>query len=108
MKTITVPYYDSLSVEHILENFGSREDVLKYLCDERDLPKFPRAYLCNLINAIVGPEFRNWVQKRINDRNEILAEEKGNNIEFDPEIEKALNKSTYVSSKSITILSQCH
>ena len=29
-----------------------------------------------------------------------MAEDKCNNIEFDPEIEKALNKSTYISSKS--------
>ena len=100
VKAITVPYYDSLSIERILENFGAREDVAKYLCDDRDIPKFPRAFLCNLINSIVGTEFRDWVQKRIDDRNEILAEDKGNNVEFDPEIEKALNKSTYVSSKS--------
>ena len=61
VKAITVPYYDSLSVERILEDFGRREDIMKYLCDDRDLPKFPRAYLCNLINSIASKEFREWV-----------------------------------------------
>ena len=101
---ITVPFYESLSVGEILAEFGNIDKVKLYLPEGRDLPKLPRAYLCNLINSIIGNEFRSWVQKRINDRNEILADEGDNNIVLDKDIADIFNQSTYVSSKSSTPL----
>jgi hypothetical protein len=59
---ITVPSYESLSCERISEEFGQSPQVVPYLCDERDLPKIPRAFLCTLINSITGDRFRQWVQ----------------------------------------------
>ena len=61
VNNITVPFYDSLSVGEILGRFGDIEKVKLYLPEERDLPKLPRAYLCNLIHSILGKEFSAWV-----------------------------------------------
>ena len=97
---ITVPSYESLSCERIIEEFGNSPQVLPYLCDERDLPKLPRAYLCTLINSITGDRFRQWVQQRIDDRNELLEEDPGNCIELDPDLADAFTRSTSISSKS--------
>ena len=58
---ITVPSYESLSLERILAEFGALPEVAPYLCDERDLPKLPRPYVCTLINSVTGDRFRQWV-----------------------------------------------
>jgi hypothetical protein len=57
VRNITVPYYDSLSLEKILEQFGEHPEVKPYLCEERDLHRLPRAYLCTLINSRIPEEF---------------------------------------------------
>ena len=58
---ITVPSYESLSFDRIIAEFGALPEVAPYLCDERDLPKLPRPYVCTLINSVTGDRFRQWV-----------------------------------------------
>ena len=58
---ITVPSYESLSLERILAEFGRIPEVKAYLCDERDLPRLPRPFVCTLINSITGDRFSKWV-----------------------------------------------
>ena len=56
-----VPHYDGLSVEKILEWATFFEDVDNYMPDERDRPKLPRQWVCNVVLSVVGPDFQEWI-----------------------------------------------
>ena len=72
----------------------------RYLCDPQDFRKLPRQYLINLINTVVGQPFSDWVSEKIEARNHKLIEESNSAITLDPEILRAFNDATAVSSKS--------
>ena len=44
-----------------------------YIPDERDIPKIPRAWLCNIAHTIIGDSFNDWVKQAIVDRNLVMA-----------------------------------
>ena len=63
---------------------------------QREVLKLPRYYIANVIYTIVGEEFANWVNRRVNIRNKKVPQEE-NMIELDPEIFEIYQKSTSVS-----------
>ena len=65
----------------------------------KEILKFPRAYIGNVIHTLVGKPFADWVKKQIDLRNEKVKEEKDMMIEMDPEIARIFRQSTSVSGK---------
>ena len=57
----------------------------------KEILKFPRAYIGNVIHTLVGKPFADWVKKQIDLRNEKVKEEKDMMIEMDPEIVRIFN-----------------
>ena len=80
----TVPGYDTLSIEKILEEFARNPQIEPFLCEDRDIHRLPRAYICNVINSILPEEFNKFVVQRIEWRNEYMASTKDEEIEVDP------------------------
>ena len=100
MKHINVPQFEGLSIEDLL-SFGSKyEEVMEALpMVSKEIKKLPRQYIANVINTLVpGVIFKQWIDQRINDRNDKLAEP-GEMIEMDPEIAQIYRSSTEISCK---------
>ena len=102
---IYVPQYESLSLDKILEYALAFQQITNALPVLREIRKMPRAYVCNVINTLIGEEFQDWVKERCTERNEQLAIEKDLNIQLDANIAKAFQASTAVSRKSRHIFS---
>ena len=103
-KHISVPYYESLSLEKI-QQFCQRHpsDINLYFPDRREIHKISREWICNIIATVLKNIFTDWVRSQIENRNEDMTLKKEMNIELDPDIAAAFNASTSVSRKSIII-----
>lgn len=66
---IFVPQYESLTIDHILDFAKSFPKVVRCFPPDRETRKMARAYICNVIHTVVPKEFREWVNKRMTDRN---------------------------------------
>lgn len=75
------------------------EIVWEFLPEERDLHRLPRQWVISLIFTLVGGPFQQWVDERIEARNEKLASDNNQMIEVDPQIAAAFAASTSLSSK---------
>ena len=96
---IELPHYEGLTTENLLSIRADFPQLNEYLPEDRDLPKLPRAWLANLTYTIVGDQFNEWVQQKIRERNDRVASKNDLMIELDPEIAKAFQASTMISSK---------
>ena len=54
-----------------------------------------------MINSVTGDRVRQWVSKRINERNVVMEEKGDMTIEISQHLAAAFNKSSYISSKVI-------
>ena len=61
--------------------------------------KLPREWLLNMIYSIVGEDFKKHVQECMDARNEKIVEKKDLAIGLDPEILKAFQNSTHISTQ---------
>ena len=55
---------------------------------QREREKLPREYVANLIYTIVGEEFKEWVNERVNERHALRRQEE-DQILMDAEIARA-------------------
>ena len=99
VKVKFAPQYESLSLERIFAKARDWPDVWEYLPDERDLRRLPRQWVISVIYTVVGQPFADWVDERIQARNEKLAFEGNKMIEVDPEIAACFAASTNISGK---------
>jgi len=98
-KELFVPYYDSLSIEKMLEwcSANARE-VYDYFPEESEIMRLPRNYICNLIHSVVRDPFRAWVGEMIKQRNTNVVEKFDLAVKVEPEILKAIKNSGYIST----------
>ena len=75
--------------------------------NERDILHLHRHYISTIIYSLVGKPFREWVDKRIVERNQKLEEKHNMTVMLDPEVAAILQKSTTVSSKSNILVLFC-
>ena len=62
VKVLTVPYYEGLTIETMLEFASDYDKVSQALPSEsREVMKLPRAYVANVIYTLVGQAFADWV-----------------------------------------------
>jgi hypothetical protein len=68
---INIPHFDGLSVEKFLAYAADRPEVMMALpILERERLKMPRGYIANVIYTIVGEDFRQQVEARVNQRHD--------------------------------------
>ena len=73
--------------------------------EKREVKKLPRDYLSTVLYSIIGTPFAAWVERRIEERNEKIAEEQDLNAELDPDVYAAYAKSSSTSGKHAYIFS---
>ena len=96
---IQVPLYEGLSIESLLDKASQYPEVAQYLPEDRDLGRLPRFWIANVVYTIVGDEFRTWVNSKIRERNDRVAEKHNLLVEMDNEIARAFQASSQISSK---------
>ena len=105
MKTLHVPQYKNLSVEKILEFVIDKPYVFMYFPDEIDMPKVPKQWLVNVLAAVLGESFKDWVVQQVKERNTLMCEKKEVMIAMDPEMAAKFEASTHVSRKYLPPIS---
>ena len=104
MKHIFIPHYEGLSIECILDQCKTWPHIFKWLPHEKDLPKVPKQWLCNVIFTVIGEPFSDFVQAKIEERNSKRASTGAGLIELDPEIAAAFNQSTSIGVSPLTLI----
>ena len=101
VRHISVPHYESLSLEKITQ-FCQRQpnDIQNYMPDRIEIHKVSREWICNIVATVLKNRFTDWVDEQIEIRNEEVREKKDMNIELDEDVAAAFNASTSVSCKS--------
>ena len=72
MKFINVPQYEGLKTDAVLQWVRPFNDVFDYLPDGRDMDRMPRAWITNVIYSVVGQPFKDYVNQKIEARNNAL------------------------------------
>ena len=101
VKHITVPHFEGLKIEAMLDYAATKPFVMACLpAEKREREALPRQYVANVIYTKVGEEFKAWVNNIVNLRHEARRQEE-DQIEMDPEIAEIFNASTAVAGKCI-------
>ena len=103
MKLISVPQFDGLSINNILERGREHRELEQYLPEERDMDRLPRQYIATIVRGLLKEKFDVWVDNVIEERNETVKKKQNLEIELDPKIYKIYLESKNVSSKSIGV-----
>ena len=99
VKHINIPHFDGLKVERFYEYAADKPEVMRaFPLLERERMKLPRGYIANVIYTIVGQDFKDQVDARVNQRHEERRHEE-DMILMDPEIAKIFNSSHSTSGK---------
>ena len=78
---------------------AQHDDVMKaFPSVQRERDDLPRPYIANVINTLKPVEFQAWVNRKVNERHQLRAEEK-DTIQMDPEIKRIYDASTAISGK---------
>lgn len=70
MKVVSVPQYEGLSIDKIIEKGREHRDLERYLPEERDLDRLPRQWIASVVRGLLKTEFDLWVDEIIEKRNE--------------------------------------
>ena len=84
-----------------MEQVENDPDVVEYLPDPIDLAKTPKQWIVNIVAAVAGQQFKNWVTHQVEERNAEMAEKRELMISMDPEMAQKFASSTHVSRKYI-------
>ena len=102
VKVITVPHFEGLSIDALLGYAAVHPEVMQCLpMILREREKLPRAYVANVIYTLVGEPFKEWVEKRVNDRHAKRRNEV-DSILMDKEIADQFHASKAVSGKYLS------
>jgi hypothetical protein len=94
-----VPQYEHLTVEHFLDFARRFPQVMMCLpVVEKEVKALPRQYIINIMYTVLGGQFSDWVDERVNARHDGVAEEGEMYIELDPEVAEIFRNSRAVST----------
>lgn len=101
-----VPHFEGLTIERMLHHANKAADIMKALpIEEKEIDKFPRVYIANVMYTIIGDTFRQWVMRKCEERHAKIISTQNMAINMDPEVYKAFMASNHVSGKFIIIFS---
>ena len=84
----------------VMLEFASKYEVaFEYFPEESEINSLPRQWVINILNAVIGDNFRSFISERIEERNRRMIIEKQQEIEIKPSLLAAFKNSTYLSSK---------
>ena len=86
MKIISVPQYEGLSIENILERGREHRELELYLPEERDMERLPRQFIATIVRGLLTDKFDTWVSEIIEQRNDYARSKRKLEIELCPEI----------------------
>ena len=76
IRHINVPQFEGLNIEKMQEYARMYPEVKERLpVEEKEWHTLPRQYLANLIYTVVGQPFQDWVDVKIQERNEKVVKE---------------------------------
>ena len=81
---LSVPQYDGLNIDKMLEFANDYREVFKFLPDPIEIKKCPKQWLINVIFTVIKQPFANWVTDLIETRNHKIAVDKNLLIDMDP------------------------
>ena len=61
IKYLQIPYYETLSVEDMLDFASEYAEVNRFYPPKKDVKRFPRQYIANTLRFIIGDDFVRWV-----------------------------------------------
>ena len=102
VKILAAPNYEGLTIENFLEEAAKYQEMEPYLPEERDLHRLPLNFIINLMYTILGEPIKNYVKYIVEQRNKNVIDKQNMGLELDDEIQRAFERSTYVSCKSKT------
>ena len=77
VKHIFVPQYEGLTVERMVHHMRKSKEVCRYIPDsDQEVENFPRQYIANICYTVIGEPFYQWVQTKIDARNDRIMNEK--------------------------------
>ena len=101
VRHISVPHYESLSLEKITEFCrGQPNNIHNYMPDRLEIHKISREWICNIVATVLKNKFTDWIDEQIKIRNEEVRDKKDMDIELDEDVYAAFKASTSVSCKS--------
>ena len=95
-----MPQYEGLTIESITRYLSGMPECHPYFPVWKEVRKLPKQWIVNVAASVLGEPFVAWVANAIRARNEKVAVERDVMINVDPEIARAFEQSTAVSSKS--------
>ena len=95
-----MPQYEGLGLKEFLQEADKYPQVAPYLPEPDDHRRLPRQWVINLVYTLAGKPFADWVLEHVEARNRKVVADKQLAIMMDPEIMRAFQASTHVSSKS--------
>jgi hypothetical protein len=98
VRPINVPFYSGLSIEKIPDFGGKYVDVQNAFPDKNEKLKFECTFICNVINSLVGKDFQQWLDDKVNEWNKKVAVEGDKIIELTPIIAAVFQNSTAIST----------
>ena len=95
-----MPFYENLSIQHMLEWAKRYPEVYQVLpADKEEIKNLHRQYIANVISTIAYDDFKAFIDKKINERTKKIAEARNMNIKMDPEIYRMYKDSNCISGK---------
>ena len=73
--------------------------MASYLPDDKDISRLPRYFIVNLLFTVVGAPIKEFISKRVRERNDEIAENRNLMIEVDAAVAAAFKQSVNISSK---------
>jgi len=99
VKVVTVPFFKGLKIESMLEFAQDHPMVVMTLpLVQREIDRLPRDYIANVINTIVGKPFQDWINRKVEERNQKVAQEQ-DQIEMDQSIAEYFQASHATSGR---------
>jgi hypothetical protein len=69
VKVMQVPHFEGLTIERMLHNANKAPEIMSaFPIEEREIDKFPRAYIANVMFTIIGDTFRTWFLRKCEER----------------------------------------
>ena len=98
LKPVSVPQFEGLSIECILERGREHPELDRYLPEDRDMERLPRNFIATVVRGLLKQDFDRWVEGVIEKRNEALRSKQKLEILMTPEIHALFQKSKMISS----------
>ena len=113
LRQVYLPHYASLTLKNLGDYINDHQETHLYFPSAvQELKRLPRTWIITVIATVVGDDFLDWCQQRIEERNEEVKMKAGMMIELEPSVAAAFHASSAVSSKSffsflLTLLFSC-